>query len=119
MDLLWELIQHHYHKGCKMKKIKVFLEYQCFPMWVYNENGLLVENDLDEELKDDSEIDNMFVEIQSIYDGLYEDNVVSFEYIGFTSEIEKEAFIQKVENVISLVKDRVGDKYLIEKNLII
>lgn len=102
-----------------MNKIKMFLEYQCFPMWVYNANGELVENDLVEELKNDIEIDHMFVEIQSIYDGLYEDDAMNFEYIGFASEIEKEAFIQKVENAISLVKERVGDKYLIEKNLII
>lgn len=102
-----------------MDKIKIFLEYQCFPMWLYDENDELVDNDLVEELKNDTEIDKMFVEIQSIYDGLYEDDAINFEFKGFTNEFEKEVFIQKVENVISLVREKVGDKYLIESKVII
>jgi len=80
-----------------MKKIKIFLEYKCFPMWVYNENDELVENDLVEELKNDAEIDNMFVEIQSIYDGLYEDDAINFEFKGFTNEIEKMSLFLKLK----------------------
>ncbi|MCG3089824.1 hypothetical protein [Sporosarcina cyprini] len=100
-----------------MKKIKIFLEYKCFPMWVYNENDELVENDLVEELKNDAEIDNMFVEIQSIYDGLYEDDAINFEFKGFTNEIEKNEFILKIKNATTLVREKVGNKYIIEKKL--
>lgn len=78
-------------------------------MWVYNKNDELVDNDLVEELKNDAEIDNMFVELQSIYDGLYEDDAINFEFKGFTNEMEREAFIQKGENVVFLVKEKVGD----------
>ncbi len=100
-----------------MNKIKIFFEYQCFPMWVYNENGELVDNDLVAELKNDIEIDNMFVEIQNIYDGLYEDDAINFEFKGFTNELEKRVFIQTVENLVSLVREKVGHKYLIENKL--
>lgn len=100
-----------------MDKIKIFLEYQCYPMWIYNEKGELVDNDLVEELKNEIQIDNMLLEIQSIYDDLYEDNAISFEFKGFTQELEKESFIQKVEDVISVIMEKVGDKYLIEKKI--
>jgi len=100
-----------------MNKIKIFFEYQCFPMWVYNENRELVDNDLVAELKNDIEIDNMFVEIQNIYDGLYEDDAINFEFKGFTNELEKRVFIQTVENLVSLVREKVGHKYLIENKL--
>ena len=100
-----------------MDKIKIFLEYQCYPMWIYNEKGELVDNELVEELKNDAEIDNMFAEIQSIYDGLYEDDAINFEFKGFTNEIEKSEFILKIKNATTLVREKVGNKYIIEKKL--
>ncbi|MEI3613632.1 hypothetical protein [Pseudogracilibacillus sp. SO30301A] len=101
-----------------MNKIKIFLNIS-YPMWEYNENGELVDNDLVEELKHDVGIDCMFVELQNIYDGLYEDNAINFEYRGFSNEVEKEAFIKKVEKAISLVKEKVGEKYIIENNIVL
>lgn len=43
-----------------MNIIKIFLEYQCYPIWIYNEQGELVDNDLVEELKGEDEIDYAF-----------------------------------------------------------
>ncbi|GGE06407.1 hypothetical protein GCM10011571_04420 [Marinithermofilum abyssi] len=69
------------------------------------------------ELKNEIEIDKMLVEIQSIYDTLFEDNAINFEYKGFTKELDKEVFMQKVEKVTSMIKEKVGDKYLIENKI--
>jgi hypothetical protein len=102
-----------------MVKIKLFLEYQCYPMWIYDEKDELVDNVLIEELKGELEIDKMLAEIQSIYDALFEDNDISFEYKGFTLETEKEVFIQKIENVVSLIKEKVGNMYLFENRITI
>ncbi|CEE00434.1 hypothetical protein BT1A1_0579 [Caldibacillus thermoamylovorans] len=69
-----------------MNIIKIFLEYQCYPIWIYNEQGELVDNDLVEELKGEDEIDNMLLEIQNIYDSPFEDNAINFEFKGFSNE---------------------------------
>ena len=100
-----------------MNIIKIFLEYQCYPMWIYNEQGELVDNDLVGELEGEDEIDNMLLEIQNIYDSLFEDNAINFEFKGFSNENEKIVFFKKVENAITLIKEKLGYKYLIENKV--
>jgi len=100
-----------------MNIIKIFLDYQCYPMWIYNEQGELVDNDLVEELEGEGEIDNMLLEIQNVYDSLFEDNAINFEFKGFSNENEKTVFFKKIENAIILIKEKVGDKYLIENKV--
>ncbi|BAD63595.1 hypothetical protein ABC1056 [Shouchella clausii KSM-K16] len=100
-----------------MSVIKIFLEYQCYPMWIYNERGELVDNDLVGELEGEDEIDNMLLEIQNIYDNLFEDNTINFEYKGFSNENEKTLFLKKVENTVELIKEKLGDKYLVENKV--
>ncbi|HZG14450.1 MAG TPA: hypothetical protein VE710_05440 [Candidatus Bathyarchaeia archaeon] len=100
-----------------MRKIKIFLEYRCYPMWVYDEKDELLDNDLIDELKNDTEIDKMLLEIQSTYDELFEDNPIVFEYKGFTQESERKAFLQKVENAISLIKQKIGENYILENKV--
>lgn len=34
-----------------MKKIKILLDYHCYPLWVYNEHGELIDNDIVDELR--------------------------------------------------------------------
>lgn len=97
-----------------MKKIKIILEYKCYPMWIYNEDNEFIDNDLVNELKDDSELDNILMNIQETYDKLYEDDGLSFEYEGFKDENEKKKFILEIQSAIELIKLKVSDKYTIE-----
>ncbi len=57
-----------------MEKIKIELDYKCFPVWIYNDNNELETNDLPEYLIGDETIDYIFVEIQKTYDNLFVDN---------------------------------------------
>lgn len=66
------------------------------PVWIYNENGELIDNDLPKELSTDEDIDNAFVEIH-IYDGLFLNNSTEFRYIGFKSESDKQRFLKKLD----------------------
>ncbi len=100
-----------------MKVLKIYLEYQCYPMWIYNEENDLIDNDLAEELKNEHEIDNMLIEIQEVYDRLFEDNAINFEIKGFLNEKEKTLFYEKVNETVTLIKAVVGDKYLIENKV--
>ena len=97
-----------------MKKIKIILEYKCYPMWIYNEDNEFIDNDLVDELKDDSELDSILMNIQDTYDKLYEDDGLSFKYEGFKGENEKKKFILEVQSAIDLIKLKVSDKYAIE-----
>lgn len=97
-----------------MKKIKIILEYKCYPMWIYNEDNEFIDNDLVGELKDDAEVDSILMNIQETYDKLYEDDEVSFEYEGFKDENEKKKFTLEIQDAIDLIKLKVADKYIVE-----
>ena len=71
-----------------MKKLKLSLEYQCYPIWSYDEDGSLIDNELPEELRDDEELDNLLLEIQEIFNGLYTDTPIEFTPNGFSSDEE-------------------------------
>lgn len=97
-----------------MKKIKIILEYRCYPMWIYNENNEFIDNDLVEELKNDIEVESILMNIQKTYDKLYKDDDVSFEYEGFKDENEKRKFILEIQRAIDLIKLKLANKYIIE-----
>lgn len=35
------------------KEIRLMLEYECYPLWIYDEKGSLIDNDLIDEIKKD------------------------------------------------------------------
>lgn len=103
--------------GKYMKKVKIYLDYHCFPVWIYNENGELINNDLPKELMEDKEVDNVFVEIQNFYDGLFIDNSIEFKYNGFKSDLDKQRFLKMIEEAINLIKSKLDDSYIIEQKI--
>lgn len=100
-----------------MKKIKTYLDYHCFPVWVYNDNGELINNDLPKELSEDKEVDDAFVEIQNIYDGLFLDNSTEFKYIGFSSESDRKRYLKMIDDAVNLITSKLSDSYVIEKKV--
>lgn len=97
-----------------MRKIKVYLDYHCYPIWVYNDNGELIDNNLPEELINDNEVDEAFTKIQDTYDSLFIDNSTEFEYKGFNTEDEKKEFLKMIESAINIIKAKLGETYIVE-----
>lgn len=101
-----------------MQKIKIYLEYRCFPIWIYDDDhDELKNNDLPMELLGDKEVDDAFVNIQNIYDSLFLDSLTEFKYIGFKSESDRREFLKLLEQAINLIKAKLGDTYIIEKEI--
>ena len=92
-------------------KIVISLEYRCFPVWFYDENNELIENDLPEDLKDNSKINSLCDEIQRIYDSLYINNDTEFTYRGFKCEDDRKAFSEKLSQLKKLLRENVGEEY--------
>lgn len=100
-----------------MHTIKIYLEYNCFPVWIYDKNGDLVENDLPDELKNDKQIDDSFVNIQKVYDSLFIDNSIEFKYVGFTKKSDRDRFRKMINEAVNLISTKLGDSYLINNNI--
>ena len=94
-----------------MKKLKMKLDYKCFPIWIYDENNYLIANDLPNKLINDLEIDTLCVKLQEDFDALYLDNNIEFKYIGFENEANKAQFASSINNIESILHKKVGSDY--------
>lgn len=102
-----------------MDILKIKLEYKCFPIWIYDENNILIDNNLPESLIDDSELKNAFSKVQEAYDYLYVDNYNEFTYIGFQNNDQKRRFTDILNYAIILLKNKVNGNYLVKNNIVI
>jgi hypothetical protein len=100
-----------------MEKIKIKFEYQCFPIWLYDNNNNLIDNELPSNLVGDAVIDTLFVNLQEVFDSLFINDGIEFKYVGFIQENLKHEFIQQLDNAIIILKERIGNRYIIENCL--
>ena len=96
-----------------ISKIRVMLDYRCYPVWLYDEEGDIIDTLLPEELRDDVDLDSKFDNLQDRYDALFIDDGKRFEYIGFESEAEKESFLHDWKLAVSELIQKTGSKYII------
>ena len=93
--------------------IRVMLEYRCYPVWLYDENGDIVDTLLPEELRGDHDLDAKFDNLQARYDALFVDNAHEFDFIGFRSEESKQRFLSDWKIAVQELKDKTNGRYTI------
>ncbi|EUJ43856.1 hypothetical protein [Listeria fleischmannii] len=90
-----------------MGEVRLFLDYECYPVWVYDEGGFLEENDLPRELKKDKVLDGNLAHLQDKYDSLFTDNEVEFRYNGFNDENKKEEFLHEFAKIQTELEEKI------------
>ena len=100
-----------------MKKIRLLLEYGCFPVWLYDEEEDMIDNDLPEELSTDKELVHLCNQIQKKYDGLFINSEVEFEYRGFSSLEDEEGFKKEAELLEKVLRERCDGLYIIQNDM--
>lgn len=100
-----------------MKKLRILLEYRCYPLWVYNEKGEIILNDLPNELKAEVDLQSLLKDIQTTYDNLFIDNKVEFRYKGFENEEKENEFKGKLAKMVQLIEAKMGNVYKIENSI--
>ena len=89
-----------YHKEKEIKKeIRLMLEHECYPIWIYDEKGSLIDNDLIDEIKKDDTLCGMLEGLQTEFERLYVNNQIEFKYVGFSSENAKQNFAKKKQKI--------------------
>ena len=99
------------------KEIRLMFDYQCYPIWIYDENGKFIDNDLVEEIEKDENMVARLEELQDVFDSLYLNNKEAFKYIGFTSDDERKKFIENVLQVYNELCTLLTEKYRV-KNMV-
>ena len=97
-----------------MKRIRISFEYQCCPVWLYDEAGHLLCNGLPDEMQDDVGLAVLCDELQDIYDALFVDDGKVFEYLGFASEDQQLHFEKQVAVLREKLETACGDRYHID-----
>lgn len=97
-----------------MNTLKYSLEYRCYPIWNYTEDGELVDNDLPDKLREDTELDSLLLKIQEIFDSLFTDTPTEFSANGFKTEAEWRDFLCLLHSSVKILQDRYGTSYHIE-----
>ena len=87
------------------------LDYKCYPVWLYDENGNIVDTLLPDELRSDKKLDQLFDKIQTEYDSLFIDNEHEFSYVGFKSEKQKSDFLKEWKNAVNELKCKLKGRY--------
>lgn len=99
------------------KEIRLMLDYGCYPIWIYDENGRFIDNDLIYEIQKDVKMATLLEELQNDFENLYFNDQKEFKYIGFSSEIEKQAFLEKVQQIYAGLCKLLDKKYIV-KNMV-
>ena len=90
------------------------LEYQASPIWVYNSSGELLGNGWPEEMSNVPNIKETLDQIENEYDSLFENTETVFRYRGFQNDDQRRIFMNKVSQVIELIKKYLGQEYEFE-----
>lgn len=83
-----------------IKKIRVMLDYGCYPVWLYDEDDDLIDTLLPEEIRSNTELDSKFDDLQARYESLFINNSKEFSFVGFKSEDEKNKFLSDWKSAI-------------------
>jgi hypothetical protein len=96
-----------------IKKIRLMLEYHCYPVWLYDENDDVIDTLLPEELRSDFELDAKFDDLQARYDALFIDNSHEFSYVGFKNDDERNKYMEDWKTTVNELKAKTNGKYSI------
>ncbi len=96
-----------------IKKIRLMLEYHCYPVWLYDENDDVIDTLLPDELRSDFELDAKFDDLQERYDALFIDNSHEFSYVGFKNDDERNKYMEDWKTAINELKTKINGKYSI------
>jgi len=102
-----------------MKTLKISLEYKCYPVWIYDEDGDIEDSYLPDDLLGDEELKSLFDSIQERFNNLYLDENGEEDFHSesdFKSDNDRKLFYEDLNKAVDLLKERYGDRYIIEYN---
>lgn len=100
-----------------IKKIRVMLDYGCYPVWLYDEEDDVINTLLPEELRSNFELDAKFDDLQARYEALFINNEKEFSYKGFRSDEEKKKFLTDWQTAVDELVAAVDGKYPISNEI--
>ena len=94
-----------------VKRIRLLLDYGCYPVWLYDENDDVIDTLLPEELRSDIDLDKKFDDLQARYEALFINDAHEFSYVGFKNDADREHFLRDWALTTTELKEKLQGKY--------
>ncbi|MDR1077255.1 MAG: hypothetical protein LBL55_01040 [Propionibacteriaceae bacterium] len=89
-------------------------DYGADVLWLYDEDGGLIDNCAPPELSDHPDIISDLHRIGETYMSLFLNTPHVFEWVGFKNDADRAEFVTLVRDTIVRIRTAVGDRYLIQ-----
>ena len=100
-----------------IKRIRVMLDYGCYPVWLYDEDDNIIDTLLPDELRDDAVLDAQFDDLQFRYDSLFVDNGKEFFFKGFQTAEEKATFLSDWQTAFDALVIAINGRYQVTNEI--
>ena len=100
-----------------MRTMRIRLEYKCYPVWLYDDDGLVEDTALPPELSGDRELDERFRSIQERFDATYVDTPKDFYNKGFATPEEEAAFRSDLAAVVVQLAEKSSEGYSLKPSV--
>ena len=100
-----------------IKTIRLTLEYNTYCVWLYDEDGQLIDNDNPPELVDDEELTSAFMAVSDLYDSFFSDTDKEFRYVGCPDEKTRNRLKALIQQAVDILYAKTNGKYTIQNDI--
>ena len=100
-----------------IKTIRVALEYNTYCLWLYDENGEIIDNDNPPEWNDDNELTDAFMAVSDFYDTFFIDNKHEFRFAGSTDKADSDKLQALADRAMDILYRKNNGKYAIQNDI--
>ena len=97
-----------------MRKIRILMEYKCYPVWLYDDKGSIEDTMLPPELSGDRELDEKLLSLQRRFDATYVDTPTEFYGRGFATPEDEAAFWSDLRAAVAELAEKCPEGYWLE-----
>ena len=100
-----------------ISKIRLMLEYNTYCVWLYNEDGEIIDNDNPLEWNDDKELTDAFMAVSDLYDTFFVDNEHEFKYVGCPDQKTRQELISLIDKAVDIITKKNNGKYVLQNDI--
>jgi hypothetical protein len=100
-----------------MNTLRISLEYNCYPVWIIDSGGDVIDNDPPNDIRNIRELDDLFLKIQEMFDSCFVDTPKEFTPQGFKFEEEKASFLELVDSADTWLRKEAEGKYFVKNRV--
>lgn len=93
------------------------LEYNTYCIWLYNEDGEIIDNDNPPEWNDDQPLTDAFMAVSDLYDTFFIDDGHEFRYVGCPNDVTRKELIGRIDYAVKLLYEKINGKYMIVNDI--